>query len=315
VHLKRDGGEGKTIPWDQRDLLGLTRICKACPQFAKHVRVHDPLISDSIDPELLMLAYRGGIFPMADSRDDPEIFWVEPQRRAILPLENFRCSRSLARTLRRGRFRVTCNQAFAEVMAECAAPRRKTNDAAQWEASDESWISDKIISSYIRLHRLGHAHSIECWQPGSAGEWQLVGGLYGVGFDRVFCGESMFSRVHDSSKVALAWLVAALRRAGVTLLDCQFMTPHLASLGAVELSQQHYLVMLKAAQASYVTGGLGDGFGEGVCLDEADGLGTGEAGLVLTLAAGFAALLADAAATGSSSSPGNFIAQSLTQTS
>jgi leucyl/phenylalanyl-tRNA--protein transferase len=277
--------------------------------------VHDPLSPASIDPELLMLAYRGGIFPMADSRDDPEVFWVEPQRRAILPLENFRCSRSLSRTLRRGRLRVTCNQAFADVMAECAAPRRKRNDSAHLGTSEESWISDKIVASYSRLHHLGHAHSIECWQPGSDGEWQLVGGLYGVGFDRVFCGESMFSRVDDSSKVALAWLVAALRRAGVTLLDCQFMTPHLASLGAVELSQQHYLVMLKAAQASYVVGGFGDGFGEGVGLDEADGMGAGEAGAALTLPAGFAALLAEAVAAGSSSSPGNFIAQSLTQTS
>lgn len=258
-----------------------------------------------------MLAYRGGIFPMADSRDDPDVFWVEPQRRAILPLDHFRCSRSLARTLRRGRFRVTCNQAFADVMAACAAPRCSTHDGA----SDESWISDRIVASYIRLHRLGHAHSIECWLPGSDGEWQLVGGLYGVGFDRVFCGESMFSRVADSSKVALAWLVAALHRAGVTLLDCQFITPHLASLGAVELSQKHYLALLKAAQEPYVAGGLGEGGGGGGGFGERDGLAAGVAGAALPLPAGFAALLANAAATGSSSSPGNFIAQSLTQTS
>ena len=252
--------------------------------------MHDPLAPNVIDPELLMLAYRGGIFPMADSRDDPEVFWVEPQRRAILPLNHFRCSHSLARTLRRGKFRVTCNEAFAEVMAGCAAPRRKSHDDGQIDGSGgESWISDRIVASYVRLHLLGHAHSIECWQ-----EEELVGGLYGVGFDRVFCGESMFSRVPDSSKVALAWLVAALRRAGVTLLDCQFITPHLASLGAIEMSQKQYLKLLKAAQAPYVAGGLG---------------------AALALPDAFAALLGDAAAAGSSSSPGNFIAQSFTQTS
>ncbi len=264
--------------------------------------VHDPLTPQVIDPELLMLAYRGGIFPMADSRDDPEVFWVEPQRRAILPLEHFRCSRSLARSLRRGRFRVTCNEAFAEVMAQCAAPRRKSHD----DSSGESWISDRIVASYVRLHQLGHAHSIECWQ-----DEQLVGGLYGVGFDRVFCGESMFSLVPDSSKVALAWLVAALRRAGVTLLDCQFITPHLASLGAVEMSQKQYLKLLKAAQAPYVAGGLGEAEGDGFGAGE----GLGAAGAALALPDGFAALLADAAGAGSSSSPGNFIAQSFTQTS
>ena len=265
--------------------------------------MHDPLAPAAIDPELLMLAYRSGIFPMADSRDDPEVFWVEPQHRAILPLDQFRCSHSLARTLRRGKFRVTCNQAFAEVMAGCAAPRRKAHD----DSSGESWISDRIVASYVRLHRLGHAHSIECWQPNANGGEQLVGGLYGVGFDRVFCGESMFSRMADASKVALAWLVAALARARVTLLDCQFITPHLASMGAVEISQQRYLALLNAAQQPYVAGGLGeaDGFGAGL----------GGAGAALALPDGFAALLADAAGAGSSSSPGNFIAQSFTQTS
>ncbi len=177
-----------------------------------------------IPPDMLMLAYRSGIFPMADSRDDPEVFWVEPRERAILPLDGFHCSRSLARTLRRGRFRVTCNAAFAQVIAQCAAPRSCD--------SGESWISTRIRASYLELHRLGHAHSIECWQ-----EDRLVGGLYGVGFARVFCGESMFSQVSDASKVALAWLVAALRHSGAELLDCQFITPHLASLGTVEITQ------------------------------------------------------------------------------
>ncbi|MBC2668387.1 leucyl/phenylalanyl-tRNA--protein transferase [Novosphingobium piscinae] len=251
---------------------------------------------------MLMLAYRSGIFPMADSRDDPEVFWVEPRLRAILPLDGFRCSRSLARTLRRGRFRVTCNSAFPAVMEACAAPRRDTA---------ETWISARIAASYRALHREGLAHSIECWSDDpDGGAPLLVGGLYGVGFDRVFCGESMFSVVPDASKVALAWLVAALRRCGTELLDCQFMTDHLASLGAVELAQSRYLTLLRHAQrpaARRPYSAAADPAGDGVMV------GAEEA--VLALPDGFAALLAAAYAAGSSSSPGNFIAQSLTQTS
>ena len=263
--------------------------------------MHAP-VPQPIDAELLLLAYRSGVFPMADNRDDPEVFWVEPRRRAILPLGGFHCSASLARTLRRGRFRVTCNAAFDRVIALCAesAPDRS-----------ETWISGRIAASYRALHRLGNAHSIECWQGDS-----LVGGLYGVGFDRVFCGESMFSRVPDASKVALAWLVAALshssgRRSEATLLDCQFMTAHLASLGAVEISQKRYVALLREAQAEGAGGGggaAGDGAavgaGVGVALAAGDGL-----------PAGFTALLDGAAAAGFASSPGNFIAQSFTQTS
>ena len=257
-----------------------------------------------IDPQLLMLAYRSGIFPMADSRDDPDVFWVEPRLRAILPLDGFRCSRSLARTLRRGRFRVTCNAAFAEVMQACAAPRRE---------SEETWISERIAASYLQLHREGAAHSIECWQDGLEGERRLVGGLYGVGVDRVFCGESMFSTVPDASKVALAWLVAALRLAGAELLDCQFMTEHLASLGAVEISQARYLALLKRAQRprpDTAQSGWAGASGAAAGLAEGDALAVGA---VRSLPEGFAALLARAAA--SSSSPGNFIAQSFTHTS
>ena len=259
--------------------------------------MHAPVPPSIIEPDLLMLAYRSGIFPMADARDDPEIFWVEPRRRAILPLDGFICSRSLARTLRRGRFAVTCNHAFGAVMEACAGPRR---DAG------ETWISARIEASYRRLHERGQAHSIECWQDGA-----LVGGLYGVGFDRVFCGESMFSRVPDASKVALAWLVVALRTAGAMLLDCQFMTSHLASLGAIEISQAEYLARLQAAQSPTEGDGaaLGAG-GAGVAAGDAE-----EAGAALALPAGFAAVLAAAAGAGLSSSPGNFIAQSLTQTS
>ena len=259
-----------------------------------------------IDPALLILAYRAGLFPMADSRDDDEVFWVEPKRRAILPLDGFHLSRSLARTLRRGRFSVTCNEAFAEVIDACAEPRPADGDAEDGSGDGGgTWISHRIRASYIALHQGGQAHSIECWQEG-----RLVGGLYGVGFDRVFCGESMFSRVPDASKVALAWLVAALRGAGAELLDCQFMTTHLASLGAVEISQKRYVDLLNRAQRPYATGSVRAGEGVGAGVGVAAGVG-----VPLALPAGFAALLGDAAAAGSSSSPGNFIAQSLTHTS
>jgi len=274
--------------------------------------VHATATPPPIDPAMLLMAYRGGVFPMADSREDPDIFWVEPRRRAILPLDGFHCSRSLAKVLRQDRFAVTCNAAFARVINLCAAPRA---------AATETWISARIARSYLALHESGQAHSIECWQDG-----ELVGGLYGVGFARVFCGESMFSRRRDASKVALAWLVAALRRAGVVLLDCQFITDHLATLGAVEIDQARYLELLRAAQSPIEgeAAGLGLGLGlgaageglasgEGLAAGGAAGAEAGGLGEALALPEGFAALLA--AAAGAPSSPGNFIAQSFTQTS
>lgn len=237
-----------------------------------------------IPTEILLLAYRSGIFPMADDRGDPEVFWVEPRMRAILPLGGFHCSRSLARTIRQDRFRVTCNRAFTQVVAECAKPRAD---------NPGSWISHRIEASYAALHEQGHAHSIECWQT-LDGQETLVGGLYGVGFDRVFCGESMFSRVPNASKVALAWVVASLTRAGGRVLDCQFMTDHLASLGAAELPQARYLEMIEAARE----------------------------GPRAELPVGYASLLSEAVSASSSSasgsdasSPGKLIAQSLTHTS
>ncbi len=227
--------------------------------------MHAP-VSPPIPIELLLRAYRGGVFPMADHRSDPEVYWVEPRERAIIPLDGFRLSKSLKKVLRQDRFHVTCDTRFADVIAECAAPR---------EEHAESWISHRIEASYRALHAAGHAHSIECWQDG-----ELVGGLYGVSFERVFCGESMFSRTADASKVALAWLVAAMRQAGFALLDCQFMTDHLATMGAVAVPQSRYMDMLIVA----------DGY-PAASLPEA--------------VARFAA----------SSSPGKSIAQSLTQTS
>jgi leucyl/phenylalanyl-tRNA---protein transferase len=240
----------------------------------------------TIPPEMLLLAYRSGIFPMADGREDPEVFYVEPRRRAILPLHSFRCSRSLAKLLRRERFHVSCNEAFAEVIAACAEPRPD---------HPETWISRRIEASYRAMHMAGHAHSIEVWD-GEAPDAELVGGLYGVGFDRVFCGESMFSRADNASKVALAWLVAAMKAARMELLDCQFMTEHLASLGAVEIGQDEYCQRLARAQAA---GGVA--VGAGVAAGEGVAAGVPE-GFALLVGAG-------------DSSPGKLIAQALTHTS
>lgn len=185
-----------------------------------------------LDPDLLLRAYSVGVFPMADSRDAAKIFWVEPRRRAILPLNRFKMSRSLRKTLVRGTFEVTTDRAFDAVVRHCAD-------------REETWINDEIESSYNLLHRLGHAHSIECWVDGA-----LVGGAYGVKLGGAFFGESMFSTRTDASKVALAWLVARLIVGGYRLLDCQFMTEHLRSLGAIEISQKDYLALLSSALAS-----------------------------------------------------------------
>lgn len=175
---------------------------------------------------------------MADGRDDNEIFWVEPRERAIVPLDGFRCSRSLRKTIAKDIFEVRMDTAFAQVITACAQPRTEADDT-----SGGSWISHQIEDSYIALHAAGHAHSIECWQEGT-----LIGGLYGVCFDKVFCGESMFSRASNASKVALAWLVAIMRHAGFSLLDCQFMTPHLKTMGATALPQADYLELLRDAR-------------------------------------------------------------------
>ena len=260
--------------------------------------MHAPALK-LIPAELLLMAYRSGIFPMADSRDDEEIYWVEPRERAVIPLERFHLSRSLAKAIRQDRFRVTCNADFAGVIAACAAPR---------PGHPESWISERIAASYRALHLAGHAHSLECWHEG-----ELVGGLYGVGFEHAFCGESMFSRRTDASKVALAWLVALLRHAGYRLLDCQFMTEHLASLGAVPLSRERYLERLAEAVAAgpapslpeaYASlfGAAASGAGVGVGVGVATGAGAGESASSSSSAAG-------------ASSPGKLILQSLTQTS
>lgn len=182
-----------------------------------------------LDPRLLLQGYASGIFPMADSRDATELFWVEPRQRAIIPLDGFHVSRSLNRTLRSGRFDVTHDRDFAGVIAACAD-------------REETWINAELEHAMLALHGSGQAHSIEVRRDDV-----LVGGLYGVRLGRAFFGESMFSTMTDASKVALAWLVARLKAGNFTLLDCQFMTDHLATLGAVTVSRETYVALLATA--------------------------------------------------------------------
>ena len=190
-------------------------------------------MSQRLEPELLLRAYRIGAFPMADSVDAEDIFWVEPKKRGIIPLDEFHLPRSLAKTLRSDRFEVTADRVFAEVMHACAAA---TPDRPA------SWINATIVDAYSTLHARGNAHSVECWQDGA-----LVGGLYGVKLGAAFFGESKFSRVRDASKDALAHLVARLKVGGFRLLDTQFLTSHLASFGAVEVPRAAYRVQLEGA--------------------------------------------------------------------
>lgn len=190
-------------------------------------------MSEPLDPDLLLRAYTVGVFPMADARDANSVYWVEPKTRAVLPLDGFHLARSLRKTLMSERFETTANRAFGAIVALCA-------EAA--EDRPATWINDQIESAVAKLHKHGRAHSIETWLDG-----ELVGGLYGISLGRAFFGESMVSRATDASKVALAHLVARLRTGGFTLLDCQFMTPHLASLGAIEISRADYIVALESA--------------------------------------------------------------------
>jgi leucyl/phenylalanyl-tRNA---protein transferase len=250
-----------------------------------------------IDLDLLMRAYANGIFPMSDARDDPDTFWIEPEQRAILPLEGFRLSKSLAKTIRQERFVVTADRVFAQVIATCAESRDDRRD---------TWINPDIEDAFCDLHRMGHAHSVECWLDGN-----LVGGLYGMAMGRAFFGESMFSRATDASKVALAWLVARMKVGGFELLDCQFMTDHLSSLGAIEISQDDYLVRLEAAlglayQASVVSSPSPS--------SAAGAAGAGDWGALDGFLAAGAASSEDFSST-ASSSPGKLILQVLTQTS
>ena len=199
----------------------------------------------TLDPDLLLRAYSIGVFPMSDSRDADDLYWVEPRRRAILPLDSFHLSRSLRKRLKSGIYDVTRDRDFARIVRLCSD-------------REETWINAEIEASYIRLHEAGRAHSIEVWQDG-----ELAGGLYGVRLGAAFFGESMVSLKPDASKVALAWLVARLIVGGFRLLDCQFMTPHLKSLGAIEIDQKDYLVLLDSALGGTPAGGVGGAAGGG----------------------------------------------------
>ena len=189
----------------------------------------------ALSPQLLLAAYAQGLFPMGERRDDPTLYWVSPEQRGILPLDDFHVPRRLARTVRTGAFTVTSDTAFVRVMEQCAAPR---------PGREQSWINAEILRLYGALFAAGHAHSIECWRDG-----ELAGGLYGVQLGSAFFGESMFSNQTDASKVALVHLVEGLRRGGFTLLDTQFLTPHLAHFGVVEIARAEYLLLLQRAIA------------------------------------------------------------------
>ena len=188
------------------------------------------LISNSkiIDPDFLLSAYASGYFPMAESRQG-DIQWHFPDTRAIIPIDGLKITRSLHQTIKKKKFQIRINTAFEEVMHQCAK-------------RDDTWISDEIIQSYVQLHKLGFAHSVEAWKDNF-----LAGGLYGVALGAAFFGESMFSRVRDASKVALVYLVDKLRAGKFELLDTQFNTPHLTRLGAIEIPRENYLHLLKKA--------------------------------------------------------------------
>ena len=177
----------------------------------------------------LLAAYRAGWFPMAV---DGDLRWFSPERRGVIPIDRFRISRRLARVLRQPRFRCTVNEAFRDVITACASR----------EDAEGTWIDGELLESYCRLHRAGHAHSVEAWDGD-----RLAGGLYGVSVGGAFFGESMFHRVRDASKVALSCLVARLRARGYRLLDVQWVTPHLAQFGAVEIPRARYLALLAAS--------------------------------------------------------------------
>ncbi|WP_448660435.1 leucyl/phenylalanyl-tRNA--protein transferase [Sphingomonas sp. CJ99] len=243
-----------------------------------------------LDPLVVLRAYAMGVFPMADHRDAPAIYWVEPKWRGILPLDGFILSRSLRKRIVSDRFRVTADRDFAGIIGLCAAAAPDRPD---------TWINGTIERCFLQLHALGHAHSVEVWDADD----RLVGGLYGLALGRAFFGESMVSRATDASKVALAWLVARLRIGGFTLLDCQFQTDHLASMGAVEIPRARYSGLLAAA--------LSDGLGAGA------GAPSPGASSPVSVSADFGALdrLSPPLGVAGASAPGRVIAQLLGQTS
>ncbi|ARM88255.1 leucyl/phenylalanyl-tRNA--protein transferase [Rhizobium sp. CIAT894] len=192
--------------------------------------------SPGITPDILLRAYSIGLFPMAESADDPEIFWVEPELRGVLPLDHFHVSKSLAKTVRRKPFEIRFDHAFDQVIAACAE---------ETSGRPSTWINKTIRSLYATLFDMGHAHTVEAWDGD-----ELVGGLYGVSLGSAFFGESMFSRRTDASKICLVHLVERLREKGFTLLDTQFTTEHLKTFGAIDVPKADYALMLAAAMES-----------------------------------------------------------------
>jgi leucyl/phenylalanyl-tRNA--protein transferase len=187
------------------------------------------MTDEALTPKLLLQAYRLGVFPMSETRESDEVFWVDPRQRGVLPLDQFHISRSLRRRLRSGTYEVTFDSDFVGVLRGCAD-------------REETWINDTIFELYTDLHADGRAHSCEVWQAET-----LVGGVYGVAIGAAFFGESMFSTATDASKVALSYLVDRLRTCGFVLFDTQFITDHLATLGAIEISRNDYHAMLRDA--------------------------------------------------------------------
>ena len=186
-----------------------------------------------IPPDLLLKAYASGVFPMAESASDPEVFWVRPEKRGVIPLDTFHIPRSLRKVIRQGRFEVTANRDFEAVIDACAEERDERRS---------TWINAPIREAYVELHRRGHCHSVEAWREG-----KLAGGLYGVSLGSAFFGESMFSRETDASKVCLVHLVERLRQRGFMLLDTQFTTEHLLRFGAIDVPRRKYERLLEAA--------------------------------------------------------------------
>ena len=187
----------------------------------------------TITPQILLKAYAAGVFPMAESADDPALYWIDPDERGIIPLDGFHIPRSLRRTIRKEPFEVRVDTAFDEVMAACAEERPER---------PSTWINTRIRSLYSQLFKMGFCHSVECWRDG-----KLVGGLYGVCISGAYFGESMFSRERDASKVALVYLVARLKAGGFSLLDTQFVTDHLTKFGAREIEREQYHQLLEEA--------------------------------------------------------------------
>ena len=184
----------------------------------------------NLNEQTILKGYSLGVFPMSESFDDPKIYWINPKKRGIIPIKDFKISKSLKKEIKKNKFKITINKNFNKVITNCA---KKTKNRPK------TWINKKIIDSYSNLHEIGHAHSIEAWFQN-----KLVGGLYGVSLGSAFFGESMFSTMSNASKICLVYLIANLNMKGFTLLDTQFVNPYLKKLGAIEISRKKYLKIL-----------------------------------------------------------------------